>query len=111
MVPPGDADVMGRDCFNEGSLEEVTYCGDWWGKNFFMNLTVRELLGAQRVDSARVPDGRDHVGPGPLRAPGRHALPRARGRARRLRPVLHVHLRPPRGLADARPADAEGPRR
>ena len=57
MVPRGTADrfahVLGRDCFNDGGLEEVTYCGDWWGRNFFMNLTVRELL-AEKADTARV---------------------------------------------------------
>jgi CCR4-NOT complex subunit CAF16 len=53
LVPRGGADVLGRDCFNDGSHGEVTFCGDWWHAEYFMNLTVGEVLGAV-CDSARV---------------------------------------------------------
>jgi CCR4-NOT complex subunit CAF16 len=46
MIPRGFATVLGKDCFNDPSLtREVMYCGDWWNTNFFMNLTIGELLG------------------------------------------------------------------
>jgi len=52
LVPRGGAAVLGKDCFNDGTLQEVMYCGDWWRANFFMNLPVRELLG-KNADSSR----------------------------------------------------------
>jgi CCR4-NOT complex subunit CAF16 len=52
LVPRGGAAVLGKDCFNDGTLQEVMYCGDWWRANFFMNLPVREVLG-NRADTER----------------------------------------------------------
>jgi CCR4-NOT complex subunit CAF16 len=52
LVPRGGATVLGKDCFNDGTLQEVMYCGDWWRANFFMNLPVREVLG-KNADTAR----------------------------------------------------------
>jgi CCR4-NOT complex subunit CAF16 len=52
LVPRGGAAVLGKDCFNDGTLQEVMYCGDWWRSNFFMNLTVREVLG-NKADTPR----------------------------------------------------------
>jgi CCR4-NOT complex subunit CAF16 len=46
MIPRGFATVLGKDAFNDPAVSrEVMYCGDWWRTNFFMNLTVAELLG------------------------------------------------------------------
>jgi CCR4-NOT complex subunit CAF16 len=46
MIPRGLAYVMGKDAFNDaGVAEHIMYCGDWWRTNFFMNLSVRDLLG------------------------------------------------------------------
>ena len=48
------AKVIGKDCFNDpASGKDVMYCGDWWNTNFFMNLTIREVLGAKIVDTPR----------------------------------------------------------
>jgi len=52
LVPRGGANVLGKDCFNDGTLQEVMYCGDWWRANFFMNLPVREVLG-KNADTSR----------------------------------------------------------
>jgi CCR4-NOT complex subunit CAF16 len=52
LVPRGGAEVLGKDCFNDGTLQDVMYCGDWWRSNFFMNLTVREVMG-KNADTAR----------------------------------------------------------
>merc|ERR1719161_1004275 len=52
LVTRGGASVLGKDCFNDGTLQEVMYCGDWWRANFFMNLPVREVLG-NKADTAR----------------------------------------------------------
>jgi CCR4-NOT complex subunit CAF16 len=52
LVPRGGAAVMGKDCFNDGTLQEVMYCGDWWRTDFFMNLPVREVLG-NKADTPR----------------------------------------------------------
>jgi len=52
LVPRGGASVLGKDCFNDGTLQEVMYCGDWWRANFFMNLPVREVLG-NKADTPR----------------------------------------------------------
>merc|ERR1719443_695610 len=52
LVPRGGAAVLGKDCFNDGTLQDVMYCGDWWRSNFFMNLTVREVMG-KNADTAR----------------------------------------------------------
>merc|ERR1719359_574704 len=52
MVKRGGATVLGKDCFNDGTLSEVMYCGDWWRANFFMNLPVREVLG-NKADTPR----------------------------------------------------------
>jgi CCR4-NOT complex subunit CAF16 len=46
LVPPGGGFVYDRDCFNDGSLNDIMYCGDWWRANYFMNMSVRDLLGA-----------------------------------------------------------------
>mmetsp|Transcript_488 Transcript_488/g.950 ORF Transcript_488/g.950 Transcript_488/m.950 type:complete len:481 (+) Transcript_488:235-1677(+) len=46
MLPRGQASVLGKDAFNDTELSaEVMYCGDWWRTKFFMNITIRELLG------------------------------------------------------------------
>merc|ERR1712087_450713 len=46
MIPRGFAKVIGKDCFNDpASGKDVMYCGDWWNTNFFMNLTISELMG------------------------------------------------------------------
>jgi len=45
LVPAGGADVLGRDAFHDGCHNEVTFCGDWWRAEYFMNLTVGEVLG------------------------------------------------------------------
>jgi len=52
LVPRGGAEVLGKDCFNDGTLQDVMYCGDWWRANFFMNLPVREVLG-KNADTSR----------------------------------------------------------
>lgn len=49
MIPRGYAKVLGKDCFNDPSVaRDVMYCGDWWNTNFFMNLTINDLLGDLR---------------------------------------------------------------
>merc|ERR1719428_1755841 len=54
MIPRGYASVLGKDAFNDTSLAaEVMYCGDWWRVNFFMNMSVRELMGAAVCDTQR----------------------------------------------------------
>jgi len=54
MIPRGFAKVLGKDCFNDPSVtKDVMYCGDWWNTNFFMNLTIGELLGAETAASDR----------------------------------------------------------
>jgi len=46
MIPRGFAKVLGKDCFNDPAVtRDVMYCGDWWNTNFFMNLTIGDLLG------------------------------------------------------------------
>jgi len=55
MIPRGFASVLGKDCFNDPSIaKDVMYCGDWWRCNFFMNLKVCELLGAEVCKTSRV---------------------------------------------------------
>jgi CCR4-NOT complex subunit CAF16 len=54
MIPRGLAKVLGKDCFNDPSVgRDVMYCGDWWNTNFFMNLTIGELIGAEVAKTAR----------------------------------------------------------
>jgi CCR4-NOT complex subunit CAF16 len=54
MIPRGFAKVLGKDCFNDPAVSrEVMYCGDWWRTNFFMNLTITELLGDKIVGTSR----------------------------------------------------------
>merc|ERR1740127_434883 len=46
MIPRGFAKILGKDCFNDPAVNKhVMYCGDWWRTNFFMNLSIGELLG------------------------------------------------------------------
>lgn len=46
MIPRGFAQVLGLDPFHDTAVtREVMYCGDWWRTQFFMNLTIGELLG------------------------------------------------------------------
>lgn len=46
MIPRGFASVLGKDCFNDTAVSrEVMYCGDWWRTQFFMNLSIGDLLG------------------------------------------------------------------
>jgi len=54
MIPRGYARVLGQDCFNDTSAaKDVMYCGDWWNTQFFMNMTISDLLGGN-VESSRV---------------------------------------------------------
>jgi len=53
MVKRGLASIMGKDCFNDPTGDEVMYCGDWWRSKFFMNLTLRQVLGGDVADTAR----------------------------------------------------------
>merc|ERR1711988_1216463 len=54
MIPRGFAKVLGKDCFNDPSLtKDVMYCGDWWNTNFFMNLTIGELIGDEIAKAQR----------------------------------------------------------
>jgi len=54
MIPRGFAKVLGKDCFNDHSVaKEVMYCGDWWNTNFFMNLTIGEVIGEELAKTAR----------------------------------------------------------
>jgi len=54
MIPRGNAQVLGMDCFNDPAVtKEVMYCGDWWNTNFFMNLTIGELVGEKIAATAR----------------------------------------------------------
>jgi CCR4-NOT complex subunit CAF16 len=54
MIPRGFAKVLGKDCFNDPSLtKDVMYCGDWWNTNFFMNLTIGELIGDEIAKTQR----------------------------------------------------------
>jgi len=45
MIPRGFASVVGKDCFNDATSNDIMYCGDWWRTKFFMNMTVGDLLG------------------------------------------------------------------
>merc|ERR1712226_920405 len=54
MIPRGFAKVLGKDCFNDPSVaRDVMYCGDWWNTNFFMNMTISELIGPEISRTAR----------------------------------------------------------
>lgn len=54
MIPRGFATVLGKDCFNDPSVSrQVMYCGDWWRTNFFMNLTISELIGEELAKTTR----------------------------------------------------------
>jgi CCR4-NOT complex subunit CAF16 len=54
MIPRGFAWVRGKDCFNDPAAgKDVMYCGDWWNTNFFMNLTISEVIGAKIIDTPR----------------------------------------------------------
>merc|ERR1711937_912365 len=53
MVRRGLANVMGKDCFNEPTGDVVMYCGDWWRSKYFMNLSLREILGPGVADTPR----------------------------------------------------------
>jgi len=54
MIRRGLAKVLGKDCFNDPAVSrEVMYCGDWWNTNFFMNLTISDLLGPEAVKTSR----------------------------------------------------------
>merc|ERR1711865_304482 len=55
MVPLGHCQVLGKECFNDTTLNaQRMYCGDWWRTNFFFNLSVTQLIGEDRLKSARV---------------------------------------------------------
>eukprot|EP00450_Noctiluca_scintillans_P040230 CAMPEP_0194479686 /NCGR_PEP_ID=MMETSP0253-20130528/2729_1 /TAXON_ID=2966 /ORGANISM="Noctiluca scintillans" /LENGTH=563 /DNA_ID=CAMNT_0039318953 /DNA_START=111 /DNA_END=1802 /DNA_ORIENTATION=+ len=55
MVPRGVASILGHDCFNDPSAaRQVIYCGDWWRTQFFMNLTIANLLGEALCGTKRV---------------------------------------------------------
>lgn len=59
LIPKGLASILGKDCFSDpGASSNVLYCGDWWRTNFFMNLSVAELLG-EAVNSPRCQHLRD----------------------------------------------------
>jgi CCR4-NOT complex subunit CAF16 len=54
MIRRGFASILGKDCFNDTSVaKDVMYCGDWWRTQFFMNLTIGELLGDELRKSFR----------------------------------------------------------
>jgi CCR4-NOT complex subunit CAF16 len=54
MIPRGFARVMGNDCFNDPAAgKDVMYCGDWWNTNFFMNLTISEVIGSKLIETQR----------------------------------------------------------
>jgi len=54
LVPRGLATVLGKDAFNDTEVSrDVMYCGDWWRTNFFMNMTVAELLGEKVCGTVR----------------------------------------------------------
>jgi CCR4-NOT complex subunit CAF16 len=53
LVPRGNGFVYDQDCFNDGSMMEIMYCGDWWRANYFMNMSIGELLGDAVVTSDR----------------------------------------------------------
>lgn len=54
MVPRGFATVLGKDSFNDPAVSrEVMYCGDWWNTQFFMNLSISDLLGDELIKSTR----------------------------------------------------------
>merc|ERR1719345_296556 len=41
-------------CFNDTSIaREVMYCGDWWNTDFFMNTTIKDLIGETQVNTER----------------------------------------------------------
>jgi CCR4-NOT complex subunit CAF16 len=55
MVPLGHCKVLGKEVFNDTTLNrQRMYCGDWWRTNFFFNLCVRDLVGEDRLTSPRV---------------------------------------------------------
>jgi CCR4-NOT complex subunit CAF16 len=55
MVPIGKCKVLGKECFNDSTLNsQRMYCGDWWRTNFFFNLSMAELIGEERLKSPRV---------------------------------------------------------
>lgn len=55
MIPFGHCKVLGKEAFNDTSLNaQRMYCGDWWRTNFFFNLSVSELIGEERLKSPRV---------------------------------------------------------
>merc|ERR1740130_2488233 len=46
MIPRGLAEIFGKDVFHDTVLnKDVMYMGDWWSTSFFVNLSIRELLG------------------------------------------------------------------
>lgn len=54
MIKRGMASILGQDCFNDpGVSKSVMYCGDWWRCNFFMNLALSDLLGAEVCKTKR----------------------------------------------------------
>merc|ERR1711871_1831494 len=54
MIPRGLATVLGKDSFNDPSVSrDVMYCGDWWNTQFFMNMTISDLLGADLIATSR----------------------------------------------------------
>jgi CCR4-NOT complex subunit CAF16 len=55
MIPIGKCKVLGKECFNDSTLNsQRMYCGDWWRTNFFFNLSMAELIGEERLKSPRV---------------------------------------------------------
>jgi len=55
MIPRGKCNVLGKEAFHDSSLNaQRMYCGDWWRTNFFFNLVVSDLIGAERLASPRV---------------------------------------------------------
>jgi ABC-type uncharacterized transport system ATPase subunit len=52
MIPRGFAKILEKDCFNDPSTaRDVMYCGDWWNTQFFMNMTISDLLGQNLTQS------------------------------------------------------------
>ena len=51
LIPRGKVLMLGgREAFHDCSLHtEVRYLGDWWRQDFFMAVSVRNLMGAERL--------------------------------------------------------------
>lgn len=53
MVPRDECRVLGKAAFHDSSADRM-YCGDWWRTDFFVNITVAELVGEKMLATPRV---------------------------------------------------------